>query len=136
MESDRNREKADAKRPLFHPLFVNDELQNIGPCVVSAGVEFHAAGRNLIHIQTCVNDLFFVPDWFCRIMTIGVYDTASAPADNIIQIVNFFRAVKTTGVHIPREIHIAVDEVAAALNSNMADGGLPLLIVIGIGRDV
>ncbi len=68
-------------------------------------------------------------------MAVGVHHAAAAPADGLQPGISS-RTVKIPGIHVPGEIHVAVDEEAVPLDGNMADGGLPLLVVVGVGGEI
>ena len=114
-------------------LFFDVQLQNIGSCIVSAAVKFHAAGRNLLHVEVGVDDRFFIPDGLARVMSEGVNDAAAAAAGNALKAGNFVRAAACFGVIRAAEEQIGVDKVAVRLNGNVPDGVLLFRIVVGVG---
>ena len=69
-------------------------------------------------------------------MPIGVDDAAAAAAGNGVQARDLVRAVQPGGVVRAVEDHVAVDEVAPALERDVLHGGLPLGVVIRVRRDV
>lgn len=69
-------------------------------------------------------------------MAEGVDDAAAAPAGDVRQGRDLGGAADGLGIVAAAEDQIGVDEVAVTLDGNVADGVLPLRIVIGIGGDV
>ena len=69
-------------------------------------------------------------------MAVGIHDAAAAPADNLRQAGDLVGTVQVPGIIVPGKHHVAVDEVAVSLDGDVADGGLPLLVVIGVGGEV
>ena len=48
-------------------------------------IMFHFAGCRKLHIQLCVNDRLLIPNRFCDIVTIRIYNAASAAANHLRQ---------------------------------------------------
>ena len=103
---------------------------------MAADVKFHLAGGCLVHIQLRIDDGLPVPDRLGQKMAVRIDDTASSAAYGLGQAVDLLLAAESLRIHIAGEIHVAVDKEAVALNGNMADGGLPFLVVVGVGRKV
>ena len=114
---------------------VHGQLQHVRPGVVAAAVEFHPAPGHLGQVQIRTDDGLPVPDGLGHIVAVGIHHAAAAPADDIRQAADLLRAVEPGGVHVPSEDHVAVDEKAVPLDGNVTDGGLPLLVVVGVGKE-
>jgi hypothetical protein len=76
------------------PLSIQDrQLQDVRSCVMPAHVVFHAAGRDLLHIQIRVQNSGPIPKRIRYLMSKGIDDTASAPADNLRELFNLLLTV-------------------------------------------
>ena len=69
-------------------------------------------------------------------MPVGVDDAAAAAAGDVVQVRDLVRAVQPGGVVRAVKDHVAVDEVAPALERDVLHGGLPLGVVVRVRRDV
>ena len=78
-------------RDIIASLFiVNYQFEYIWTCIMSNHIMLHFAGDRQTHVKFCVDDGFFIPDWFCQIMSIRVDNTASSPANTNAILQMFF----------------------------------------------
>ena len=59
--------------------------EHVGPRIVPAWVELHAAGRDGVHVQFRVSNALAVPKRLRNIVAVGVDYAAPAPADRLRQ---------------------------------------------------
>jgi len=103
---------------------------------MTANIKLHAAHGHFLHIQISIYNFLPIPHRFCLVMTIRINDAASAAAYGFRQLRNFVRTMQIVRIHCFRKNHVAIDKIAMPFNGNVANGGLPFLIVIRIGRDI
>ena len=60
---------------------------------MTAGVVFHTAGRNFLHIQTGIEDAFLIPERLCSFMAEWINDAASTAAYDFRQPVDLIPSI-------------------------------------------
>ena len=103
---------------------------------MAADVVFHAARGDAAEVEVGVDYALAVPQGLGELMAVGVNDAAPAAAHHVRQRCYLRHRALRRGVHLPREVHVAVHKVAVALDGDVAYRVLPLLVVVGVGRDV
>ena len=103
---------------------------------MAAYIKLHTAGGYFTHIKLGINNSFFVPYRFCKVMPVRVNNTAAAAAHLFRQFSNFVLCLQICRVSITCKIHIAVYKIAMPFNSYMLNCALLFIIIIGIWRNI
>ena len=115
---------------------LHGQAQHVRPRIVAAHVELHAARGHALHIKVGIEDVLPVPHRLHDIVPIRVDDAAAAAAGDIAQARELFGTVQPGWVIRAVKDHVAIDEIAPALERDVLHGGLPLGVVIRVRRDV
>lgn len=99
-------------------------------------VMLHLARYGQAHIELRVNNSLLIPDRFRHVMSAWIDDAASAPADIFRKPRRDIPLMQVWGIRLAPDDHISVNEEALALYRYVLNGGLPLRVVVGVGRDV
>ncbi len=103
---------------------------------MAADVVFHAASGDAAEVEIGVDYALAVPERLGELVAVGVDDAAPAAAHHVRQRSYLRRRALRRGVHLPREVHVAVHKIAVALYGDVPYRVLPLRVVVRVGRDV
>lgn len=103
---------------------------------MAADVVLHAARGDAAEVEIGVDYALAIPERLGELMAVGVDDAAPAAAHHVRQRGYLRRRALRRGVHLPREVHVAVHKIAVALDGDVAYRVLPLRVVVRVGRDV
>lgn len=117
-------------------LLVNDQLQHIRSRVMTDSIVLHLAGCGKLHVEIRIDDRFFIPYGLRHVVPVRIYDAAAAAAYHFRQIGKIVFRVEIIRIRRSANDHIAVYEIAFALNGDMLYRRLPFRVVICIRRNI